>query len=430
MEIIINPSRNEWNSITQRTLLDTSQLDSICKDVFNGVSKLKDHAIRQYTHQFDKVEIDNLNVSEDEIAASVKAISNELKDAINLAKDNIWKFHKSQEILTKKISTTEGVECWQESRPIEKVGIYIPGGTAPLFSTVLMLAIPAKIAGCKEIVLCSPPDMDGKIANEILYAAHITGVDQVFRIGGIQAIAAMSMGTESIPKVNKLFGPGNQYVTAAKQFAGQMGVAIDLPAGPSEVLIMADETSEPTFLAADLLSQAEHGKDSQVILISTSQTLLNTVNKLIYKQMEDLPRKDIAAQSIQKSKLVCLPDKQICIDFINEYAPEHLILAVKDAEFFISKLINAGSVFMGHYTPESAGDYASGTNHTLPTNGHAKAYSGVNLDSFIKKITFQCISEKGLQNIGPAIELMAEAEGLHAHKNAISIRLKKIKSKK
>jgi histidinol dehydrogenase len=292
-----------------------------------------------------------------------------------------------------------------------------------------MLAIPAKIAGCKEIVLCSPPDKEGRIDNGILYAAYITGVDRVFRIGGIQAIAAMALGTESVPKVNKLFGPGNQYVTAAKQFAGHIGVAIDLPAGPSEVLIMADETSEPTFLAADLLSQAEHGKDSQVILISTSQTLLNTVNKLIYKQMEDLPRKEIAAQSIQKSKLVCLPDKQVCIDFINEYAPEHLILAVKDAEFFTEKLINAGSVFMGHYTPESAGDYASGTNHTLPTNGNAKAYSGVNLDSFVKKITFQRISEQGLQNIGPAIEIMAEAEGLDAHKKAVSIRLKKIKMK-
>jgi histidinol dehydrogenase len=426
MEIIINPVRSEWNIIAQRTLMDTSQLDILCKEVFKNIGKLKDHSIREYTHQFDKVDIDSIEVSSEEIMASVNAISNELKEAINLAKDNIWKFHKSQEIIPKKITTIEGVECWQESRPIEKVGIYIPGGTAPLFSTVLMLAVPAKIAGCNEIVLCSPPDKNGKIANEILYTAHIIGVDRVFRIGGIQAIAAMTIGTESVPKVNKIFGPGNQYVTAAKQFAGQMGVAIDLPAGPSEVLIMADETSEPMFLAADLLSQAEHGKDSQVILISTSQTLLNTVNRLIYKQLEDLPRKDIAAQSIQKSKLICLPDKQICIDFINEYAPEHLILAVKDTEFFSSRLINAGSVFMGHYTPESAGDYASGTNHTLPTNGHAKAYSGVNLDSFVKKITFQKISEKGLQNIGPAIELMAEAEGLQAHKNAVSIRLKKI----
>ena len=430
MEIIINPDRNEWKTISKRTLIDTSQLDSICKEIFNAVGKTSDHAIRHYTLQFDKVDIDKIELNGDEISSSTNAISDKLKEAINIAKDNIWKFHKSQEIVPNKITTTQGVECWQESRAIEKVGIYIPGGTAPLFSTVLMLAIPAKIAGCKEIVLCSPPDKDGKIANEILYAAHICGVDRIFRIGGIQAIAAMTLGTESVPKVNKLFGPGNQYVTAAKQYATQLGVAIDLPAGPSEVLIMADETSEPAFLAADLLSQAEHGKDSQVILTSTSQTLLNSVNKLVYKQMEDLPRKEIAGQSIQKSKLVCLPDKQICIDFINEYAPEHLILSVKDVEFFSSRLINAGSVFLGHYTPESAGDYASGTNHTLPTNGYAKAYSGVNLDSFIKKITFQNITEQGLQNIGPAIELMAEAEGLQAHKNAVSIRLKKIKSKK
>ncbi len=429
METLINPSRSEWNIISQRTLLDTSQLDILCKEVFKGIGQLKDHAIRQYTHQFDEVEIDAIEVNADEIAASVNAVSNELKEAINLAKENIWKFHKSQEVIPKKITTTEGVECWQESRPIEKVGIYIPGGTAPLFSTVLMLAVPAKIAGCKEIVLCSPPNKNGKIASEILYTAYITGVDRVFRIGGIQAIAAMTLGTESIPKVNKLFGPGNQYVTAAKQYATQLGVAIDLPAGPSEMMIMADETSDPEYLAADLLSQAEHGKDSQVVLISASQTLLSRVNSLVYKQMEDLPRKEIAAQSAQKSKLICLPDKQHCIDFINEYAPEHLILAVEDIEFYTTNLINAGSVFLGNYTPESAGDYASGTNHTLPTNGYAKAYSGVNLDSFIKKITFQNITEKGLQNIGPAIELMAEAEGLQAHRNAVSIRLNKIKGK-
>ncbi len=428
MEIIINPDRYDWKEISKRTLIDTSQLDSLCKEVFNAVGKLKDHAIRQYILQFDKVNIDNIEISRDEITDSVKSIPEELKNAIHLAKDNIWKFHKSQELIPNIITTTQGVECWQESRAIEKVGIYIPGGTAPLFSTVLMLGIPAKIAGCKEIILCSPPDKDGKIANEILYAAHITGVDRIFRIGGIQAIAAMTLGTKSVPQVNKLFGPGNQYVTAAKQYATRLGIAIDLPAGPSEVLIMADETSDTSFLAADLLSQAEHGKDSQVILISTSQTLLNSVNQIVYKQLEDLPRKDIAGQSIQKSKLICLPDKQNCIDFINEYAPEHLILSVKDVDFFTSRLVNAGSVFLGHFTPESAGDYASGTNHTLPTNGYAKAYSGVNLDSFIKKITFQKITEQGLQNIGPAIELMAEAEGLHAHKNAVTIRLKKIKS--
>jgi histidinol dehydrogenase len=416
MKILINPGRDEWQEITKRPTIKIEQLEAICKEVFQEVEKRQDSALFEYTKRFDKVDIESLTISEQEINEAANRVPEELKKAIQLAKENIWKFHESQQLKLNKIITAQGVECWQESRPIEKVGIYIPGGTAPLFSTVLMLAVPAKIAGCKEIVLCSPPNKEGKIADEILYTAQLTGVDKIYKIGGIQAIAALSIGTQSIPKVYKIFGPGNQYVTAAKQLASTLGIAIDLPAGPSEVQVMADNTSDPEFIAADLLSQAEHGEDSQVILTSTSQTLLNEVNRIVYRQLENLPRKAIAAKAIQESKLICLPSDKDCIDFINEYAPEHLILAVKNIDYYIDNLINAGSVFIGNYTPESAGDYASGTNHTLPTNGFAKAYSGVNLDSFVKKISFQKISEEGLKNIGPAIELMAEAESLQAHK--------------
>jgi histidinol dehydrogenase len=429
MKILINPGRDEWQEITKRPTIKIEQLEAICKEVFQEVEKRQDSALFEYTKRFDKVDIESLTISEQEINEAANRVPEELKKAIQLAKENIWKFHESQQLKLNKIITAQGVECWQESRPIEKVGIYIPGGTAPLFSTVLMLAVPAKIAGCKEIVLCSPPNKEGKIADEILYTAQLTGVDKIYKIGGIQAIAALSIGTQSIPKVYKIFGPGNQYVTAAKQLASTLGIAIDLPAGPSEVQVMADNTSDPEFIAADLLSQAEHGEDSQVILTSTSQTLLNEVNRIVYRQLENLPRKAIAAKAIQESKLICLPSDKDCIDFINEYAPEHLILAVKNIDYYIDNLINAGSVFIGNYTPESAGDYASGTNHTLPTNGFAKAYSGVNLDSFVKKISFQKISEEGLKNIGPAIELMAEAESLQAHKNAVSLRLKKIQNK-
>ncbi len=426
MKILINPGRDEWEEITQRPTIKNEQLEAICKEVFREVEKRQDSALFEYTKRFDKVEIESLTVSGDEISKAAERVPDELKSAIQLAKENVWKFHESQQLKINKITTSDGVECWQESRPIEKVGIYIPGGTAPLFSTVLMLAVPAKIAGCKEVVLCTPPNKEGKIADEILYAAQLTGVDKVFKIGGIQAIAALSIGTESVPKVYKIFGPGNQYVTAAKQLASTLGIAIDLPAGPSEVQVMADNSSDPEFIAADLLSQAEHGEDSQVILTSTSQTLLNEVNRIVYEQLEKLPRKAIAAKAIQESKLICLPSDKDCIDFINEYAPEHLILSVKNIDYYTDNLINAGSVFLGNYTPESAGDYATGTNHTLPTNGFAKAYSGVNLDSYVKKITFQRVSEKGLKNIGPAIELMAEAESLQAHKNAVSLRLKKL----
>lgn len=426
MNILINPVREEWKKITRRPTIKNEALEAICQEVFEAVEKAKDEALIEYTLKFDKVKVESFEASEKEVEEASSRISDELKKAINLAKDNIEKFHKAQVFEPKIITTSPGVECWQESRPIEKVGIYIPGGTAPLFSTVLMLAIPAKIAGCKEVVLCTPPNKDGNIADEILYAAKITGIDKIFKIGGIQAIAALSHGTESVPKVYKIFGPGNQYVTAAKQYATTLGIAIDLPAGPSEVQVMADSTSIPEFIAADLLSQAEHGGDSQAILTSTSQTLLHTVKKLVYEQIEELPRKSIAHKAIQDSLLICLPGDQDCIDFINEYAPEHLILSVKDIEFYTKNTINAGSVFIGNYTPESAGDYASGTNHTLPTNGFAKAYSGVNLDSFIKKVTFQKVSEEGLKNIGPAIELMAEAESLQAHKNAVTIRLNKL----
>lgn len=428
MKILINPERKDWPEINKRTVFENEELSAICKEVFNSIAKSGDKALLEYTKKYDNVDIEQLIVSDKEIKEASEQVSEKLKEAIKLAKDNIWKFHQQQEFKTVKVETTLGVECWQESRPIEKIGIYIPGGTAPLFSTVLMLAIPAKIAGCREIVLCTPPNKKGQIANEILYAADLCGVSKIIRLGGIQAVAAMTIGTESVPAVNKIFGPGNQYVTAAKQYATTLGVAIDLPAGPSEVLIMADQSSVPEFIASDLLSQAEHGIDSQVILCSTSQTLLKDVNRIVYRQLENLPRKEIASRAIQESKLVCLPNKETCVDFINQYAPEHYILAVSDTDFFLNGLINAGSVFIGNYTPESAGDYASGTNHTLPTNGFAKAYSGVNLDSFVKKITFQKVSEEGLKNIGPSIELMAEAEGLQAHKNAVSIRLKQLKS--
>ncbi|MDF1546793.1 MAG: histidinol dehydrogenase [Bacteroidales bacterium] len=428
MKILINPERKDWPEINKRTVFENEELSAICKEVFHSITKSGDKALLEYTKKYDNVDIEQLIVSDKEIKEASEQVSEKLKEAIKLAKDNIWKFHQQQEFKTVKVETTLGVECWQESRPIEKIGIYIPGGTAPLFSTVLMLAIPAKIAGCREIVLCTPPNKKGQIANEILYVADLCGVSKIIRLGGIQAVAAMTIGTESVPAVNKIFGPGNQYVTAAKQYATTLGVAIDLPAGPSEVLIMADQSSVPEFIASDLLSQAEHGIDSQVILCSTSQTLLKDVNRIVYRQLENLPRKEIASRAIQESKLVCLPNKETCVDFINQYAPEHYILAVSDTDFFLNGLMNAGSVFIGNYTPESAGDYASGTNHTLPTNGFAKAYSGVNLDSFVKKITFQKVTEEGLKNIGPSIELMAEAEGLQAHKNAVSIRLKLLKS--
>ena len=396
--------------------------------VFEDVQKNGDTAIKKYTKKFDKVAVKSLQVTQEEISIAVEAVSRELKEAIQQAAANIEKFHRAQK--TEKVyqETTPGVVCWQEKRPIEKVGLYIPGGTAPLLSTVLMLAIPAKIAGCQEIILCSPPNFEGKIANEILYTANLCGVTNIFKVGGIQAISGLTFGTETIPKVYKIFGPGNQFVTVAKQLATKYGVAIDMPAGPSELLVMADDSANASFVASDLLSQAEHGADSQVILVSTSEKLIEDVSKEVKKQLKELPRIEIATKAIQNSKSILVKDFKEALALINEYAPEHFIVCTKKNDFFIDGIINAGSVFIGNYTPESAGDYASGTNHTLPTNGYSKSYSGVNLDSFTKSITFQEISKKGIQNIGKSIELMALAEGLQAHKNAVSIRLKEINS--
>ncbi len=427
MNIIINPSRKDWDEILKRPTFTTTSLESIVKEVFDSIQQNGDDALRKYTEKFDKVSIADFSVSVEEIKNAESQVSSALKNAIQLAKQNIEKFHSSQKIEKKVISTANGVDCWQESRGIEKVGIYIPGGSAPLFSTVLMLGIPAKIAHCKEIILCTPPDINGNINPAILYTAQLIGITKIFKVGGIQAIGALTFGTESVPKVYKVFGPGNQYVTAAKQVALSEGISIDMPAGPSELLVLADETANASFVASDLLSQAEHGADSQVICVSKSQNVLNAVAKEITIQIEDLPRKEIAKQAIENSKLIYLEDENEILDLINEYAPEHYILSVENEDFYLNGIINAGSVFIGNYTPESAGDYASGTNHTLPTNGFAKAYSGVNLDAFVKKITFQKITKEGIQNIGNAIEVMAEAEGLQAHKNAVTLRLENLK---
>ncbi|AOW20428.1 histidinol dehydrogenase [Urechidicola croceus] len=427
MNTIINPDRKSWSEILKRPTFTTASLESVVKEVFDEVKENGDVALKRYTEKFDKVSIDNFTASKDELENAKKVVSDELKAAIELAKNNIEKFHASQKIEKKVITTANGVECWQESRDIEKVGIYIPGGSAPLFSTVLMLAVPAKLAGCKEIVLCTPPDKNGNINPAILYTANLVGVTKVFKVGGIQAIGALTFGTETIPQVYKIFGPGNQYVTAAKQVALSEGIAIDMPAGPSELLVLADESANAAFVASDLLSQAEHGADSQVICVSNSKNFLQEVEREINTQIEELPRKEIAKKAIENSKLIYLENNKDILDLINEYAPEHYILAVKNEDYYLNGVINAGSVFIGNYTPESAGDYASGTNHTLPTNGFAKAYSGVNLDAFVKKITFQKISEQGIKNIGNAIELMAEAEGLQAHKNAVTLRLKSLK---
>lgn len=426
MYVSENPQRNSWEQLLKRPSYGTASLDAIVSEVFQAIENEGDQAVRKYTQKFDKANLDTIKVSNVEIEASENQVADDLKEAILLAKANIESFHIAQSLEKKILMTSPGVTCWQESRGIEKVGIYIPGGTAPLFSTVLMLGIPAKIAGCQEIVLCTPPDERGLINPAILYSAKLVGVTKIFKIGGIQAIGALTFGTESVPKVYKIFGPGNQYVTAAKQKSLSKGIAIDMPAGPSELLVLADDSAKAQFVASDLLSQAEHGADSQVICISKSQNFLKEVARALSEQLEELPRKEIATEAIKNSKLIYLKNEGDIIDMINMYAPEHFILAVDNEDYYINKLINSGSVFIGNYTPESAGDYASGTNHTLPTNGFAKAYSGVNLDAFVKKITFQRISEKGIENIGKAIEIMAEAEGLYAHKNAVSIRLKSL----
>jgi len=423
MKIIIEPERKDWTKILKRPAKTFYDLEGIVKRAFNDIELNGDDAIRRYTKKFDKVDLSEIALSKAEISDAENKIPETLKDAINIAKNNIEKFHKSQTIEKKIIKTSQGVECWQESRGIEKVGIYIPGGTAPLFSTVLMLAIPAVIAGCKEIVLCTPPDKNGEINPAILYTARLTGITKIFKVGGMQAIGALTFGTESVPKVYKIFGPGNQYVTVAKQFALTKGITIDMPAGPSELLIITDKSANPVFVASDLLSQAEHGADSHVICIANNVNVLNNIKKQVNIQIEELPGKSIAREVMATSKFICMNNMQDTINIVNEYAPEHLILVTKNNDFYIDNIINAGSVFLGNYTPGSAGDYASGTNHTLPTGGFAKTYSGVNLDSFTKKITFQKITKEGIKNIGKTIEIMAKTEGLFAHKNAVTMRL-------
>jgi len=424
MKTIKYPKKEDWSEILKRPTQTVDDIEATVNQIFEDVERNGDTAIQKYTSLFDGVDLPNYQVSEEEIQTAVNAVSEDLKDAIQLAKSNIESFHSAQKTDTVLLETMNGVECWQQKRPIEKVGLYIPGGTAPLFSTVLMLTVPAKIAGCKEIVLCSPPNSEGKIANEILYTAKLCGVTKVFKVGGIQAIAGLTFSTKTIPQVYKIFGPGNQFVTVAKQLSTKYGVAIDMPAGPSELLVVADDAAVPAYVAADLLSQAEHGTDSQVILVSTSNNLIDAVSVEIEKQLKELPRVAIASKAIDNSRSILVKDNQEALELINEYGPEHFIVCTGDDDFYVNNIANAGSVFVGNYTPESAGDYASGTNHTLPTNGFSKAYSGVNLDSFTKSITFQKISKEGIKNIGQSIELMAAAEGLQAHKNAVTLRLK------
>ena len=427
MKKILYPNKADWAEMLRRPMQNVSTFFENVSTILKNVKANGDAAVLEYEEQFDKVKLASLVVTEEEMKEAESQVPIELKVAILLAQRNIYTFHKKQKFEGKKVETMEGVTCWQKAVGIEKVGLYIPGGTAPLFSTVLMLAVPAKIAGCKEIVLCTPPDKEGKINPAILYAARVSGVSKIFKAGGVQAIGAMAYGTESVPKVYKIFGPGNQYVMAAKQQVAMHDVAIDMPAGPSEVMVIADETSNPAFVAADLLSQAEHGVDSQVVLVTTSEKFLGEVEYEVQHQLSRLPRWQIAEKSLENSKLILVKDMDEAIEMANEYAPEHLIIETKDYMDLAEKVVNAGSVFLGAYTPESAGDYASGTNHTLPTNGYAKAYSGVSLDSFIRKITFQEINREGIQNIGPAIEVMASNEHLDAHKNAVSVRLNSLK---
>ena len=427
MKKILYPDKKDWAEILRRPTQDVSTLFENVSAILKNVKANGDKAVLEYEEQFDKVKLESLAVTPEEMKEAEAQVPIELKVAILLAQRNIYTFHKKQKFEGKKVETMEGVTCWQKAVGIEKVGLYIPGGTAPLFSTVLMLAVPARIAGCKEIVLCTPPNKEGKINPAILYAAQVSGVSKIFKAGGVQAIGAMAYGTESIPKVYKIFGPGNQYVMAAKQMVSIHDVAIDMPAGPSEVEVIADETANPAFVAADLLSQAEHGLDSQVVLITTSEKLLGEVEYEVQHQLSRLPRWQIAEKSLENSKLILVKDMEEALALTNEYAPEHLIIETKDYQELAEKVVNAGSVFLGSYTPESAGDYASGTNHTLPTNGYAKAYSGVSLDSFIRKITFQELNREGIQNIGPAIEVMAANEQLDAHKNAVSVRLASLK---
>jgi histidinol dehydrogenase len=424
MEIIKYPTKEIWKDILKRPAIDTTSLEATVQSVLSDIKANGQSAVNKYTLQFDKVNISNVLVSDSEFIEAEKQISDDLKNAINLAKKNIETFHSAQKEEVKIIETMPGVKCWRKSIAIQKVGLYIPGGTAPLFSTILMLGVPAKLAGCEEIILCTPPDSNGNINPAILYTAQLIGITKVFKVGGVQAIGAMAYGTEIIPQVYKIFGPGNQYVTCAKQLVNKQGVAIDMPAGPSEVAVLVDDTCVPEFVAADLLSQAEHGSDSQVILVSTNESVIQAIQTELEKQLAVLPRKDLASKALENSKAILVKTNTEAINLLNEYAPEHLIIACANDEQLAEQVVNAGSVFLGNYSCESAGDYASGTNHTLPTNGYAKAYSGVSLDSFVKKITYQKLSKEGINNIGQAIELMAEAEGLHAHKNAVTVRLK------
>jgi histidinol dehydrogenase len=428
MKIILNPSKERWYDLSKRPRMDKSELEETVREIIYSIQAGKDNAVRSLSAKYDNVIHRDFKVSEKEITEAKNLISEELKEAIDLAKANIWKFHSGRIPEEHVIETTAGVKCWRKSVPIERVGLYIPGGSAPLFSTLLMLGIPAKIAGCREIILCTPPDKDGNVNPLILYTAGLIGITDIYTIGGAQAIAAMAYGTETIPRVYKIFGPGNQYVTKAKEMIQQDGIAIDLPAGPSEVLVIADKTANPEFIAADLLSQAEHGPDSQVVLLTDDPDLISTVKAETDKQLQVLPRKEIAEKALEKSKLILLSSIDECIEFSNSYAPEHLIINTSDPDYVAERVTNAGSVFLGTFSCESAGDYASGPNHTLPTNGFAKSYTGVSTESFIKRISFQEISREGLLNLGPAIELMAEAESLQAHKNAVTLRLKSIKN--
>lgn len=430
MNLVINPPKKEWSDILQRPVFDAKSLMPMVQEVLNAIQEKGDQAVKDYTLSFDQVNLSSIQLNEDQINQIASTLDSHVKKAIEVAKINIEKFHQTQLQKVEKIETMPGVWCWRKSIGIEKVGMYIPGGTAPLFSTVLMLGIPACIAGCKEIILCTPPNKDGKIDAAIAYAAQLIGIKNIYTIGGVQAIGAMAFGTESVPKVYKIFGPGNQYVTAAKQLVQQYGTAIDMPAGPSEVCVWADETAIPSFVAADLLSQAEHGADSQVLLVASEEKIVEQIKQALNEQLLLLPRKDFAEKALANSKAIVIHETEQALALINEYAPEHLILSIQQAEMMAEKVWNAGSVFIGNYSPESVGDYASGTNHTLPTNGYAKAYSGVSVDSFVKKITFQQLTERGLTNIAQTVMDMAKAESLDAHSKAVQIRVDHINNNK
>jgi histidinol dehydrogenase len=430
MDIYYKPERADWDDILKRPAQKFKKIEKIVRPILKKVKKKGDKALRQFALEYDHVELDKIQVSAEEISKAAKKLSPELKEAIQQAYDNIHKFHAAQHSELLSVDTMPGVRCMRKSVPIQKVGLYIPGGTAPLFSSVLMLGIPARLAGCQEIVMCSPPNREGKLHPAILYTAQLIGIEKIYKVGGAQAVAAMAYGTASVPKVYKIFGPGNQYVTVAKQIVSQKGLSIDMPAGPSEVAVYADESANPAFVASDLLSQAEHGKDSQVLLVTTDDSLMDKIAPEIRKQLDKLPRKEFAEAALENSVVCVMDTHEDAIDLLNAYAPEHLIIATKNPREAMDYVVNAGSVFLGHYTPESAGDYASGTNHTLPTNGYATSYSGVSLDSFMKKITYQEITEEGLLQLGPLVEVMAEAELLQAHKNAITLRLTEINKKK